>query len=102
MKKTVKPYIIALDMDGTLLNSKKEISFKTALYLKKLSKQGHKIIISSGRPKRSIERYYNQLKLNTPVIGYNGELIYSPNDINFNEVRHSLDKDMIKEILKKA
>ena len=102
MKKAVEPYIIALDMDGTLLNSKKEICFKTARYLRKLSKQGHKVIISSGRPIRSIERYYNQLKLDTLVIGYNGELIYSPNDPTFEPIRHTLDKDMIKEIIEKV
>lgn len=101
MKKVTNPYIIALDMDGTLLNSKKKISFKTAHYLRKLSKQGHKVIIASGRPRRSIETYYNQLKLTTPVIGYNGEYIYSPNDPNFKTVRNAIPKDVILELLQK-
>lgn len=101
MKKTLNPYIIALDMDGTLLNSKKKISFKTANYLRKLSRQGHKIIIASGRPRRSIETYYNQLKLDTPVIGYNGEYIYSPNDKNFKTVSNTIPREIILEIIEK-
>lgn len=101
MKKTSSPYIIALDMDGTLLNSKKKISFKTACYLRKLTRQGHKVVIASGRPRRSIESYYDKLNLNAPVIGYNGEYIYSPKDNIFKTVRHSLDKDMCIEVIEK-
>ena len=54
MKKVVEPYLLAFDMDGTLLDDKKKICPKTLRYLKKLIKQGHKVVISSGRPIRSI------------------------------------------------
>lgn len=99
MRKTDKPYLIALDMDGTLLNSKKKISFKTAHYLRKLTKMGHHVVIASGRPKRSIECYYKQLKLNDPIIGYNGEYIYSDNSTDFKTVRHEIPKDAILEVI---
>ena len=102
MKKVVEPYLIAFDMDGTLLNSEKKITFKTAHLLKKLAKQGHKIVISSGRPIRSILSCYNKLKLDTPMICYNGELIYSPCDQNFKEERHVIPKKVIFEILEKV
>ena len=54
---------IVLDMDGTLLNKRKEISLLTKNYLLELSKQGHKIILASGRPVRSMISYYDELKL---------------------------------------
>lgn len=101
MKKVVEPYLIAFDMDGTLLNSKKKISFKTAYLLKKLAKQGHKIVISTGRPIRSTLPYYNKLKLDTPMVCYNGELVYSPFDKNFTEERHAIPKEVIFEVLEK-
>lgn len=101
MKKVSEPYLIAFDMDGTLLDTKKRISFKTAHLIKKLSKQGHKIVISSGRPIRSIISYYNKLGLDTPMVCYNGELVYSPCDKNFEEERHTIPKEIILEILEK-
>lgn len=102
MKKVVEPYILAFDMDGTLLDSKKKISRKTARFLRKLAKKGHHIIISSGRPPRSIKQYYEQLKLDTPVVAYNGELVYSPVDENFKEVRRTIPKEVVLEVLDKV
>lgn len=101
MKKIVEPYLIAFDMDGTLLNSKKKISFKTAHYLRKLTKQGHKIIIATGRPIRSTTTYYDYLKLKTPMVCYNGELIYSAKAKDFQEIRHPIPKEVILEVLDK-
>ena len=74
-------YLIALDMDGTLLNSNREISNETKEYLKKLSKQGHTIVISSGRPFRSIKKYYDELELTSPSICYNGAYIHSDTNL---------------------
>ena len=53
--------LIVLDMDGTLLNKRKEISLLTKNYLLELSKQGHKIILASGRPGRSMISYDDEL-----------------------------------------
>lgn len=42
--------LIAVDLDGTLLNDKQEISVKTKQALQKASKMGIKIVPCSGRP----------------------------------------------------
>jgi len=102
MKKVVEPYIIAFDMDGTLLNSKKKISFKTACYLRKLNKQGHHIVIASGRPPRSIESYYKKLKLDTPMVCYNGEYVFSPCDSNFKVEKRTFPREVVLEVLEKV
>ena len=78
-------YLIALDMDGTLLNSSLQIEKKTSSYLSYLEKQGHIVVIASGRPFRSIEPYYNELGLTSPCICYNGAYIYSSS--------HEFEKD---------
>ena len=49
-----KKYLIALDLDGTLLKDDKTISSKTKEYLKELEKEGHLIVITSGRALRSV------------------------------------------------
>lgn len=73
----MEKYLISLDLDGTLLNSKQEISKYTIKTLKKLSSLGHLVVLASGRPLRTILDYYKQLDLTTPIVAYNGGAVYS-------------------------
>ena len=54
---------IALDLDGTLLNSKKEVSNKNKEIIMKAAKAGVKIILASGRPVPGIKKIAKQLHL---------------------------------------
>ncbi len=94
------PYLIAFDMDGTLLNEHKKISFKTKKYLRKLTKKGHKIILASGRPSRALFKYYNDLHLSTPMICYNGAYTFSPNDKDFVTKEFEFPLDITKQLYK--
>ena len=91
-------YVIAVDMDGTLLNSKKEISFLTKRYLQKISKKGHIVVLASGRPPRSMLGYYNELGLKTPIIFYNGGLCYNPNDKNFPKKEIVFPNEIVRDL----
>ena len=102
MVKTNQPYLIAFDMDGTLLNERKSISFKTKHYLRKLAKQGHKIILASGRPSRALYKYYYQLKIDTPMICYNGAYYFSPFDKNFKPVAFEFPRKTIIEVIEQS
>lgn len=67
--------IIALDLDGTLLNSKNEISAKTESILHEAIKNNIKVVLSTGRPYHSIKKYIDQLNIdndNQYSIIYNG------------------------------
>ena len=44
-----KKYIISLDLDNTLLNTKGKITNKTKKYLKELHDNGHIIVIATSR-----------------------------------------------------
>ena len=55
-------YLI-LDVDGTLTNSKKEITDKTLKALLDIEDKGHKIVIASGRPTPGISWIVDRLKL---------------------------------------
>ena len=92
-------FLIGIDLDGTLLNKKSRLSFSTISYLKKISKQGHIIVLCTGRPLRAMLPYYKILKLNTPVICYNGGRVFNPNDKNFPSITHSFSKADIKDII---
>ena len=55
--------LIALDIDGTLTNSKKTISEKTREQLIKYQKNGGTIVLASGRPTQGILPYATALRL---------------------------------------
>ena len=50
--------IIAVDLDGTLLNSDSQISDFTKKTIKKVVEKGHQVIITTGRPYRMSNRYF--------------------------------------------
>lgn len=70
--------LIAIDMDGTLLNSKKELTKETKDALIAARKKGVYIVLASGRPTEGIMSFVNELELNSDddyVLSYNGCLV---------------------------
>jgi hypothetical protein len=94
----MKKYLIAVDLDGTLLKDWKSMSTITRDYLKNINKTGHKVVIATGRPYRSAERFYNELELDTPIINYNGGLVTSKQDNNFKPYSLNLDREDVINI----
>ncbi|MGH7177110.1 MAG: Cof-type HAD-IIB family hydrolase [Tepidisphaeraceae bacterium] len=68
--------LVAVDLDGTLLTSAKDVSPPTAAALRALSQRGVKVVIASARPPRSVRHIYADLALDTLQINYNGALIW--------------------------
>jgi Cof subfamily protein (haloacid dehalogenase superfamily) len=68
--------LVAIDLDGTLLNDAKQVSERTAMALRELPARGVKVVIASARPPRSVRSIYRLLKLDTLQINYNGALIW--------------------------
>lgn len=70
--------LIALDMDGTLLNEGKKISEENNIAIKKAKEKGVKVVLATGRPIKGIENYLNELDLISDedyCITYNGSLV---------------------------
>ena len=70
--------IIALDMDGTLLNDNKIVTEKTKNALRKAREKGVKIVLASGRPVDGLKRYLKELDLidnDEYVLSFNGGLV---------------------------
>lgn len=68
--------MVAIDLDGTLLSSRKTITAANHTALKQAVAAGVRIILATARPPRSVRVYYEALKLDTPTINYNGALIW--------------------------
>lgn len=68
--------LIALDLDGTTLNSKKEISQENLLAIKKAQKEGHIVMALSGRYYKSVKAVLDRYNLNLPIGADNGASLY--------------------------
>ena len=70
--------LIAIDMDGTLLNDLHEVTEEVRDALHAAKAQGVKIVLCTGRPLGGVSRYLEELNLNEDgdyVIAYNGALV---------------------------
>ncbi|CAB1243205.1 Cof-type HAD-IIB family hydrolase [Clostridium sp. MT-14] len=71
--------IIAMDMDGTLLDDEKFISQYNVDMIRRASELGIKVVMATGRLPGSLKFYYHTLFQNQPVICCNGSMILDEN-----------------------
>jgi len=90
--------LMAIDMDGTLLNSRNEISQRTKETIEKASNAGVKIVLATGRLLRSAINYSEILGLRKPIIASNGAVMIDEDrnklyegSINMNIVEKVMD-----------
>lgn len=91
--------IIALDLDGTLLNAEGKLTSYTVQTIQKIRKAGHTVLIATGRPYRMAKPLYDELKLDTPMINFNGALTHIPNKKWSGERSIRIDKDYAREFI---
>ncbi len=92
---------VAIDLDGTLLNSNHEISEFNMNVIEKLKREGVMVMISTGRLYSSLYKYKEKLNLDTPVICYNGaKVVDGKNDETIFEV--NLKEEIVKYIVETA
>lgn len=73
-----KRKLLVLDIDGTLVNSKKEITKKTLDALIDIQERGHVVALASGRPYPGMEGYAKQIGLDRfggYALSFNGGVI---------------------------
>ncbi len=64
--------LIAIDMDGTMLNSNHEVSQKNVEVVKSAIERGVNVVISTGRSSVALKKYVTQFDFKSPFIVYNG------------------------------
>ncbi|MGH0054111.1 MAG: Cof-type HAD-IIB family hydrolase [Sphaerochaetaceae bacterium] len=67
--------VLAIDLDGTLTNERKEITIRTREAIRKAREQGCHIVLASGRPRQGIEHVAISLDLmgnEGTILAYNG------------------------------
>lgn len=91
--------MVAIDLDGTMLNSYGQVTQRTKDAVKQAMKNGVEIVIASGRPVDSIKTIAREIGCKNFFIAGNGAIIY---DIKKDEVIYNkyLKKEKILEIIK--
>jgi len=70
--------LVAVDIDGTLVNNQKEITPEVFSAVQDAKAAGVKIVIATGRPIAGVKKLLEELKLNQPgnyVVTFNGGLV---------------------------
>ncbi len=100
----MKTKVLFTDLDGTLLNSEKNINPGDLNEIDRLISAGHKFVISTGRPLQSavkISKHYGWTGDGYYISSYNGGLIY---DLGSHEtiIRLPISKTYVRYILDEA
>ena len=90
--------LVAVDLDGTLLDDNKEIDDATLASIRQAISKGVYFVFASGRPLITQRRFYDKIKIDMPVIACNGGAIAYPSidDIIINE---HFKKDILIELV---
>ena len=91
--------LVAIDLDGTMLNSYGMVTENTKQVIKNTINKGTEVIIASGRPIDSIKTIAKEIGSENYFIAGNGALIY---DIKKDEIIYEkfMNKQKILEIIK--
>ncbi|MDC3413478.1 Cof-type HAD-IIB family hydrolase [Terrihalobacillus insolitus] len=89
--------LIALDMDGTLLNSKEEVSAANRQAINKVRERGVEVVLSTGRHIMTSREYAKELNLSSYLITVNGSEIWTTKGELID--RQLIDLDSIKKLV---
>ena len=91
--------LVAIDLDGTMLNSYGVVTEHTKNVIKKVEEQGVEVVIASGRPIDSIKTIAREIESKNYFIAGNGAIVY---DIKKDEIIYekTMPKEKVLEIIK--
>ncbi len=90
--------LVATDMDGTLLTSKKELTTKSVRVIKAIKQMGIHFVVASGRQYYNLFNIFKQHGLDegTSFIAENGTVIFDKQELIF---VNQLDNELIKSVV---
>ncbi|EQB35283.1 MULTISPECIES: Cof-type HAD-IIB family hydrolase [Virgibacillus] len=78
--------LIAIDLDGTLLNEKQQISEKNLEAISFAQSQGSEVVIATGRAQFDVQTLFEHTNFRPWIIGANGATIHQPDGAVFHSV----------------
>jgi Cof subfamily protein (haloacid dehalogenase superfamily) len=70
--------LVLADVDGTLVNEQKVLTKRAQVAVQHLREAGIRFAITSGRPPRGMAMLLDDLRLDTPIAGFNGGVFVTP------------------------
>ena len=91
--------LLAIDLDGTLLNSYGQISEENKNAIKKALEQNVEVVLASGRSNMSVKNLADEVNANNYIICGNGAIVY---DLKKEEIIYSnlLNKNKVMQLVK--
>lgn len=91
--------LVAIDLDGTLLNSYGEVSEKNTQMIQKAMEKGVEVVLASGRPIMSVKNLANEIGCNHYIICGNGAITY---DVKQEQILYDrfLEKSKVLQIIR--
>lgn len=91
--------MVALDMDGTLLTPKHELSERTIASIKKINDTGVAVVLATGRMTSAVQKHWEKLGIPGLVVSHNGALV---KDLETGDVYHhqTIPDDIVAKTLK--
>lgn len=80
MFEDISKVLLITDMDGTFLPASKIPSKKNLEAIKRFQNAGGKFSIATGRAIQASQQYFNDFKVNAPIIMCNGGMVYDLNN----------------------
>ena len=89
--------LIAIDLDDTLLNSANAIPDRASRAVRAAAAQGVYVVLCTGRTKKGMQRYYDELALDTLMITAGGAEVYDASGrVLFSR---GVDPALVKQVL---
>lgn len=88
--------LLALDMDGTLLNEAKEISAENRKWIALAREAGITVTIATGRGMRTLAPYIEELGLQSPLVTVNGGEVWQSPERLYR--RHLLPAELVRRL----
>lgn len=92
--------LIALDMDGTLLNEHSQISVANKQWIREATRAGITVCMATGRGMVSIPPFLDELELNNPVVAVNGSEVWKNRDELYS--REQMDVELVLQLREMA
>lgn len=89
--------MIAVDLDGTLLNSESKISKENIDAIKKAREHGIEVVVATGRASFDVQTIFEPTGIKTWIISANGAVIHDPEGSLYHSV--PLDRKRAEGIL---
>ena len=104
MRESMKRKLILLDLDGTALNDRKELTEGNRRAIEEALSFGHRVIVTTGRPLRSAKKQAERYALDGPgslIVAYNGGIIYDPTEKKI-LYQSRISADTVRRVFRKA